>query len=250
LELGRNDGDRRDIGVITLQDGPDPTTTLTGRVLEGSTGNPIDGAEVQLNGNVVAVSGEDGRFRVSRVPIVWGSNQILVGRLSYLYETTELWIADPNETFELSITLHPRPIEVAGVVVEGDRTLLVYGRRMEPFYERRESGFGDFITRLEIEEQNPVDITDLFRGMPGVILLGGQIQFSRTLGLGISKGCRSPLIYLDGLFVGGSDSYVGLNELLIPDHVEAIEVYKGPSQTPPQFRRPGSACGVIVIWTR
>lgn len=55
--------DRRNIGVISLEAGPDLTTTLTGRVLEGGSGQPVEGAGVELNGNVVAVSGGDGHFR-------------------------------------------------------------------------------------------------------------------------------------------------------------------------------------------
>ena len=170
LSLAQGDGDRRDIGVISLEAGPDPTATLTGRVLEGGSGEPIDRAVVLLNGDAVAVSRGDGRFRVSGVPTAWGSNQIVVGGLSYADETTELWIAEPNETFDLSVTLHPLPIELAGIVIEGDRTLLSFSRRVQPFYERRERGFGRFFTRLEIEERNPIEFTDLMRGVPGVRL--------------------------------------------------------------------------------
>ena len=253
LSLAQSDGDRRDIGVISLEAGPDPTTTLTGRVLEGGSGKPIDRAVVLLNGNAVAVSEDDGRFRVSGVPIVWGSNQVLVGGLSYADEITELWIADPNETFELSVTLRPLPIELAGIVVEGDRTLLSFNRRMQPFYERRERGFGRFFTRLEIEERNPIEFTDLMRGVPGVLLTqvglsSWHIEFSRA-GQGF-KRCASPLIYLDGIFVGGANRYVDLNSLVHPDQLEGIEIYKGLAQVPARFGRSGNACGVIVIWTR
>ena len=241
--------------MISLEAGPDPTTTLTGRILEGGSGQPVEGAGVELNGNVVAVSGGDGHFRASRVPITWGSNQIQVSRLSYLDETSELWIADPNETIDLSVTLHPEPIEVGGVVVEGDRRRRLFERRMRPFYERRERGSGDFFTRSEIEERNPIVITDLSRGVPGVTLTQSdfsvQIRFSRAMrGLGGGTGCSSPLIYVDGAFAGGAGDYVNLDNLVIPNQVEAIEVYKGPSQIPPQFNMTGSACGVIVIWTR
>ena len=40
LTLAQGDGDRRDIGVFGLEAGPDPTTTLTGRVIEGGSGEP------------------------------------------------------------------------------------------------------------------------------------------------------------------------------------------------------------------
>jgi hypothetical protein len=255
LTLEQDAGNHRDIGVISLEAGPDPTATFAGRVLEGGSGQPVEGAGVELNGNVVAVRGGDGRFRASRVPITWGSNQIQVSRLSYLNETSELWIADPNETIDLSVTLHPEPIEVGGVVVEGDRRQRLFERRMRPFYERRERGSGDFFTRSEIEERGPVEFTDLLRRVPGVVLTQNnfsvQIRFSRAMrSLGGGTGCSSPLIFLDGALIGGAGDYVNLDNLVRPDEVEGIEVYKGPSQIPPQFNMTGSACGVIVIWTR
>jgi hypothetical protein len=33
------------------------------------------------------------------------------------------------------------------------------------------------------------------------------------------------------------------------ESVEAVEVYRSKSETPPQFRVPGADCGVIVIGT-
>ena len=252
LSLTESDGDRRDIGVVSLDVGADPTANLTGRVVEGVNGNPIDGAVVELNGNVVAVSGDDGRFRVSGVPIAWGSNQILVGRLSYVNETGELWIADPNETFDLSVTLHPLPIEIAGVVAEVARPPGT-PVKMEPFYQRRQEGFGDFFTRLEIEERNPSQFTDLMRYVPGVRLIqrgafSTTIRFSRAMTA--FRVCASPMIYYDGILRGGADDYVDLDRLVNTHDLAGVELYSGASRVPPEFNTTGSACGVIVIWTR
>jgi hypothetical protein len=32
--------------------------------------------------------------------------------------------------------------------------------------------------------------------------------------------------------------------------IEAMEVYRGPSQTPPRFAGGEMGCGVVVIWTQ
>jgi hypothetical protein len=188
------------------------------------------------------------------VPITWGSNQLQVSRLSYLDETAELWIADANETINFSVTLRAEPIEVGGIVVEGDRRRGRFDRRMQPFYERRERGSGDFFTRSEIEERNPMEFTDLLRGVSGVVLTRNenfsvQIRFTRAM-LGGGAGCTSPQIYLDGTFIGAAGEFIDLDNLVRPDQLEGVEVYKGPSQVPPQFNTTGSACGVIVLWTR
>ena len=252
LSLAESDGDARDIGVISLDAGPDPTANLIGSVVEGVNGNPVDGAEVTLNGSVVAVSGDDGRFRVSRVPVAWGSNQVRVAGLSYVDETTDLWIPDPNETVTLEVTLHPEPIEISGVVAEVARPL---GSpvKMEPFYQRREQGFGDFFTRAEIEERDPPRFTDLMRHVPGVRLIqkgsfSTVIQFGRTQTF--VSPCESPIIYYDGLRLGGADDYIDLDRLVNTRDLAGVELYSGAARVPPEFNMTGSTCGVIAIWTR
>ena len=47
-------------------------------------------------------------------------------------------------------------------------------------------------------------------------------------------------------------SMIDIAHDLPPQDVEAIELYPGPSTTPPQFanRINANTCGAIVIWTR
>jgi hypothetical protein len=35
-----------------------------------------------------------------------------------------------------------------------------------------------------------------------------------------------------------------------PSEIEAVEVYRSNAETPVQFRRQGSGCGTVLIWTR
>ena len=32
--------------------------------------------------------------------------------------------------------------------------------------------------------------------------------------------------------------------------LEAVEVYRGPSETPVEYQGTGSGCGVMMLWTR
>ena len=41
-----------------------------------------------------------------------------------------------------------------------------------------------------------------------------------------------------------------VDQLVRPDEIVAIEVYRGAAETPPQFQQHRAACGVVVIWTR
>jgi hypothetical protein len=63
------------------------------------------------------------------------------------------------------------------------------------------------------------------------------------------NGTCAPAYFLDGRsWVPGPG---GLDEFMRPEDIEAIEIYRGPAETPPQFMTSTDAhCGVIVIWTR
>ena len=251
LPITGDDGDRRDVGVIRLEPGPDPTGTVAGRITEAIGGRPVGGAIVELNGNMVAVTSADGIFNVEQVPLAWGLNQFHVRHLSYAPVTEDLWLVNPDDLFAFAVVLIPVPVAVVPeIVVEVDRTLMVYGR-MRPFYERRARGLGLFITRQEIERRNPTRITDVFNGMPGVQLrpIGltrVQVTFTRA-GRGFNDVCPSPDLFFNGALIQGG---LFLNDIINPEEIEGIELYRGTAETPPQFQKPGSTCGSIVIWTR
>jgi outer membrane receptor for ferrienterochelin and colicin len=46
------------------------------------------------------------------------------------------------------------------------------------------------------------------------------------------------------------DAQSDINSVVDPDQVEAIEVFRGPSEIPAQYNDNNSQCGVILIWTR
>ncbi len=157
----------RDIGVIELDEGPDPTATFEGRVTDGVSGGPLGNAVVKLNGDVVALTDRDGAFLLSDVPIAWGSNELEVGRFSFLPMTSEFWIGNPDETLDFSARLDPAPIAVGGVVASVEARPRV-ATRLLPFYERMEKSVGSFITREFIDSRSDRLLTDLVRTVPGV----------------------------------------------------------------------------------
>ena len=125
------------------------------------------------------------------------------------------------------------------------------------FEERRKRERGVFIDRHEIERRGATETADLLRGIPGV-----AERFTQTAGtMAVSdrgaksiygdKGVCATTVYLDGLLIPETlNGATDLDRWIKPREIEAIEVYAGPSQTPPEFNRPVSACGVILIWSR
>jgi hypothetical protein len=256
--------DPRDVGVIVLEEGPDPTATFQGRVTDGVGGGPLGNAVVKLNGDVVALTDRDGAFLLSDVPIAWGSNEFEVGRFSFLPLTTDFWIGNPDEMLDFSAVLDPAPIAVGGVVASVEARPRV-ATRLLPFYERMEKSVGSFITREFIDSRSDRLLTDLVRTVPGVRTRAGpygrEITFRRQNALfsfddtpigdpRADAACLSPLIFLDGQFIGGGNRYYPFDQLANSEDVEGIEVYAGIAATPIEFTRPGSECGVISVWTR
>ena len=53
--------------------------------------------------------------------------------------------------------------------------------------------------------------------------------------------------YVDGSWVPPGTFHM---DDLSPLMLEAVEVYRGPSEIPVRFRQRETACGVIALWTR
>jgi outer membrane cobalamin receptor len=123
---------------------------------------------------------------------------------------------------------------------------------------RRTRGFGIQITREAIELRQPLRVTDMLMEIPGVYAdrRGGgasarSIRMGRAL-QGPGGGDCPVQIFVDGMLatkpVPGGD--VSVDDLVQPQDVEAIEVFKGLGSVPPEFLNIYARCGVIAIWTR
>src|SRR5690606_20493548 len=76
----------------------------------------------------------------------------------------------PGGTVEAEIQLRPEAIPIEGVVAEVDRRNENLSRM--GFYDRRRRGFGTFIDRSspDSERTEPLVLSNLFRGVPGIAL--------------------------------------------------------------------------------
>lgn len=126
--------------------------------------------------------------------------------------------------------------------------------KLAGFRRRLSRGMGEFITRREIEERDPMRLSDMVHLRAGIGTkpygdASGRrhVEISRAAFLEDNNVCRIQY-WIDGVPFPGANR-LEMDELS-PHDVEGIEIYRGPSEIPPEFNRRGSQCGVVAIWTR
>ena len=123
------------------------------------------------------------------------------------------------------------------------------GSEIAGFDQRKKMGLGYYMDRNQIERSSPISTTDLFRQVPGLTVSwdgeGYSVQVNRTANAGMCP----VQYYIDGSpFLSVGDD---IDQIVRPQDIAAIEVYKSSAETPMQFQgADGGPCGTIVIWTR
>jgi hypothetical protein len=243
------------------------TGTLLGTVKDAETGEPIDGAAVTIPGlGQTGISNVHGRFTFPSLPP--GKVEIKVDRLGFADAVGVVEI-QLGRSVHAEILLSSEPIALEPIQVTAVRRRLDLPG-LDDFERRLNSGWGSFILEEEIRIRSPIMLTQILNEH-GVTGSEKGIRMRRT-------GC-APLVYVDGVKMthqsrgggafnprdpGGSKSpylwpdpekspdaeaAVAVNSVL-PSHVRAVEVYRGPAEIPGQYLDSNSMCGVILIWTR
>lgn len=269
------------IGSATLLEAQS-TGELVGKVLRASApAKAIAGATVEIAPvSLRAQTDSAGRFRLRDVPK--GRMRVVVRALGFAPDTADVEF-EPNLTVVRDFLLADEPVELAGVRVTGEAPA-VGSAAIRDFEERRRRGIGRFLDRSQISRFDNNRTGSLLRTVAGVdVKVGGSkawISGGRALGSGrgafsqvrkedvldrqdIAAG--APLacymdVYVDGALVYNSSVLTNRRaqeasplfdvNSIPPSEIEAIEVYTGSAQIPPQYNKTGGGCGVLLIWTR
>lgn len=233
--------------------------TLAGRVVHKTSKAGIPAAEVLLAPSARRlVTDSAGHFRFDRVQP--GNVSLVVRRLGFAPESAT-FIVQTADDLELLIEMAETAQPLDTVTVAGPENVLVRGK-LAGFYERKRFGIGRFLEAADLEKLIHRQLADVLssrvpgvqklrqRGRPGVF-----IATSRLIPLALAGGPAQPCfvdVYLDGVVVytGGAGMPPFDVNAIDPSHVSAIEFYSGPAQTPAQYNKTGSACGVLLIWTK
>jgi hypothetical protein len=244
--------------------------TVVGRVLEAGSTTPVPLVSVTAIGadqRTVARgrTAPDGRFTLA-LPGA-GSFRIRAERTGYAPVLTREVQVGVRATLEVDVQISEQPLTVDPLTVTALREP---PRRqslaMSGYYEREAAGHGHFLRREDIEQQSQTNLAQLLDRQPGVQLFldrrgRAYITFGRAQGAagtmmraqrGQQDACL-PLLYVDGTRVyteAPGSTGPTINDLVQAEQIEAIEMYAGPAQTPPEYGGSSAACGVILIWTR
>lgn len=200
-----------------------------------------------------AITDSAGRFAFSRVPS--GAWSVAARMLGYRVTTRSVLVRDTTAFLELTLLPSSTALDTVAVSasIVGDAR---YGpnSRMRAFYDRKALGRGTFFDRTHIDESGRTTLADLLRTVGGAKVTRGNdgsvtVLFARCIGQTVrspmSQHNSSTQLFLNGTRVQDVATELGLLRL---SDIEAVEVYRGPTELP--VEAVGNGCAAIYVWTR
>jgi TonB family protein len=216
---------------------------VTGQVVD-TTGAPVLGAEVSITGvPYKSVSDEKGNFHFSGVTA--GPVTVGVRRLGFVPKNRDLIVSDGAATTSVIVRMVPVPTVLTPVIVQTKR--VDYTGRLAGYYQRLEKKNGGyFITRDQIDRENPRMLSQLLQHVPGITPSRGRFGVTGIRMRG--RNC-APLVWLDGTPMPAGE--VDLDSFS-PQSLHGIEMYLGSTTAPARYtlNRDRNSCGTIVLWSR
>ena len=213
---------------------------------------PVIGAEVSIKGDKFErVARSDSSGFVSIEGLLPGSIEIRVRRIGFKQAQLLARIAGGDNQFTIDIA--GTSVTLADIRVVGNRRV---AGRLEDFEMRLKRGDASaVVTEAQLEKRNPVKLSTMLRGMPGLRLADslGNIVAISTRGKKLGGGGKGLVdcvfrMSLDGIVLPPLSNI----DQIVPRDVYGVEVFKGPSRIPVNMggMRQDSWCGLIAIWTK
>jgi hypothetical protein len=207
---------------------------INGSVLTAENRAGISGARVVLVGTPFTVT-TNARGEFSFNGLTPGKYIIQASAIGYATLSSPIEVK-PLETLEVEFEADAESFRLPDLEVAEKPNL------PPDFLRRSQEGGGRYFHRAEIEKRDPRTVGDLLRGVAGMrVDCRGPVcraVFARS-----PRNCQ-PAYYMDGIPVDATVVW-----LQPPRDLDGVEVYSGPSQTPPELNR-DSNCGAVVLWTR
>lgn len=210
------------------------TGQVSGTVTDAS-GAPVARAQIAVGSTGRgALSGVDGRFTVTAVPV--GTHQVRVSRIG-LAEHAQQVVVAAGQTASLNVRLAPQAVQLEEIVAVG------YGT------QRRQdvTGAVGSVSAEQIRQIPTPSVGEALKGrVPGVDIQTtafkpGDQPTIRVRGVRSMRASNDPLVVVDGVAIAG-----GLGDIN-PQSIQSIDVLKDASATAVYGSR--GANGVVLITT-
>lgn len=221
------------------------TGVVVGTVADASTRAPLVSVEVRLPGAQLAARTDTaGRFHIAGVPR--GTQAIVVRRLGYVADSAEVEVTADTARIDFELLAAPARLATTRVVDRAGEL------RLREFEDRvRARGGGSFVSGEVLAKSAGRMLGDVLRAsMRGLSIAsapdGSQYAVSAREATSL-KGALRPCpvkVFLNGMALG--DSTLSNFE---PGELAGAE-YHDPSTAPVQYRRTGTQCGVLLLWSR
>jgi carboxypeptidase family protein len=256
-------GKRLTIGLLLAAASPlAGQAVMSGIVREDSSGRPLAGVEVLVEGTKLkTVSDNGGRYVLGDLPA--GDRVALFRFVGYRGVRQRLKLIKGDTTRVDAVMVPDRVRELEAVEVTGTPAK-PRGGGLESFEERRALGFGKFIDSTELRRYQALRLADVLRrqGLTVARFQDPRVSpvYPRFILVAVNRHKNGPdgkacpmQIVLDGTTLysayRGHGYLVDLSEFLAGS-LAAVEVYSNSAETPAEFTGAGDECGTIVIWTR
>lgn len=247
MEIPEGDAAVRDLVLLMSAKG-----ILVGKILDWTTGEPLDGAEVSVLGtDSRALTDVDGTFTLDDLPP--GRHLVVTDYLGYEQRTDSVTIFS-QETVNIEVRMATEALEVEGLVVTartrfGRTNMFTGGRRsdvltraqIEPLLARVQNA-GDLLRNMNAPGLSVREV-QLADPVTGIMVPGICVEVSRRSGG--SQGCMQAAVFVnDVLMPSGAEFLRDLDPNII-DHIEVL------SPIDAQFRF-GTVAGngALAIYTR
>ena len=231
-----------------------PTGTITGRVIDRGSQQPVSGATIRVVGTTRgAQTGDQGTYRITGVPL--GAVNVQALRIGYASVTRPITVGSAEATLDFTLEQAATQLDVVQVTATGQEQ------------SRRESGVST--ATINVAEQVPqAAVTNMANVLssraPGVVVQeaggttgsGARIRIRGSNSVSLSN---DPLIIVDGVRVNSEQDNAAnsigvggqvpsrLNDINQED-IENIEIIKGPAAA--ALYGTAAANGVIQITTK
>ena len=244
---------------------PADSATIAVIVLDATNSKPVEGAEVRVGDAIAAIRTDfmgEARVRHPRRTSV----RISVRHATYAVIDTTFAVGDND--WQLMLAAQPAAPRLPTTTVSATPT--APRPHLAAFETRRAQGRGRYITPEELAKTPERKLTDLLGKLGGLVIdngpqgqgrvlarsgpqsfvgagTGGSSMRGRGLGednAGVKPGHCEVSVFLDGSLSAGIEM-----TSLRAANFDAVEYYT-LTNMPPEFKRPGVTCGVLLLWSK